>query len=180
MKKLITALAIVAISLTMQAQSAQVLFYGYIEEGVFENADETKKKRKEKAPQKLSDVKISIYSADTLMSEVNARETGFYAVLLGSGSQYKVVFEKEGYFCKTFALDCRDVDYSSSDAALKCLTDVSLFKSVQNTDLQTLCMEPYAKCSYGDGQMVWDMEFTAMAKERFYQMAQPYFMAETK
>ena len=180
MKKILTALAIVAVSLTMQAQSAQVLFYGYVEEGVFENTDETKRKKKEKTPQKLNDVKISIYSADTVMSEVNASETGFYAVLLSSGSQYKVVFEKEGYFCKTFALDCREVDYSSTDAALKCLTDVSLFKSVQNNDLQTLCMEPYAKCAYSDGQMVWDLEYTAMAKERFYQMAQPYFMAETK
>ena len=39
MKKILTALAIVAVSLTMQAQSAQVLFYGYVEEGVFENTD---------------------------------------------------------------------------------------------------------------------------------------------
>ncbi|MEN9640439.1 MAG: hypothetical protein RLZZ262_2308 [Bacteroidota bacterium] len=175
-----SALAIVTISLTMQAQSAQVLFYGYVEEGVYENTDETKRKKKEKTPEKLNNVKISIYSADTLMSEVNARETGFYAVLLSSGSQYKVVFEKDGYFCKTFALDCRNVNYSSNDAALKCLTDVSLYKSVQNSDLQTLCMEPYAKCAFSDGQMQWDMEYTAMAKERFYQMAQPYFMAESK
>ena len=180
MKKLFTVFGIIALTCTMQAQSAQVLFYGYIEEGAFENTDEKKKKKKERAPEKLNNVRIAIYTSDTLMSEIEARETGFYAVLLSAGSQYKVVFEKEGYFGKTFSLDCRDVQYSDTDAALKCLTDVSLFKSVQNNDLRTLCEEPYARCAYREGQMMWDMEYTSATKEKFYEMAQPYFMAAQK
>jgi hypothetical protein len=180
MKKLISVIAVVALTMTIQAQTAQVLFYGYIEEGIFESTDESKKKKKEKNPTKLDDVRISIYTSDTLMSSVEARETGFYAVLLSAGSQYKVVFEKEGYFCKTFALDCRKVEYSNTDAALKCLTDVSLFKSVQNTDLQSFCSEPFARCNYEDGQMVWDLDYTAVTKEKFYEMAQPYYMAASK
>jgi hypothetical protein len=180
MKKLFTVMAVVALTMTMSAQTAQVLFYGYIEEGIFESTDDSKKKKKEKVPDKLNQVKISIYTSDTLMNEVEARETGFYAVLLSSGSQYRVVFEKDGYFCKTFALDCREVEYSSSDAALKCLTDVSLFKSVQNNDIHSLCAEPYARCSYEEGEMVWDLDYTAVAKEKFYEMAQPYFMAAHK
>jgi hypothetical protein len=72
------------------------------------------------------------------------------------------------------------VEYSATDAALKCLTDVSLFKSVQSSDLQMLCSEPYARCNYQEGEMIWDLEYTAVAKEKFYQLAQPYSMASHK
>ena len=163
------------------SQVPQVLFYGYIEEGVFEDPDGgSKKKKKEKTPEKLKGVKAYIYVGDSLMSTVEARETGFYAVLLDAGKNYRITFEKSGYFCKSFQLNCIEVEYPDTDAAMKCLTDVSLFKKVEDDDLLSLCKVPYAKCSYSDGNMKWDLDYTARAKEKFYELAQPYYMAAEK
>jgi hypothetical protein len=181
MKKLSVLAIFMLLGLWTLAQEPQVLFYGYVEEGVFDDPDASaKKKKKEKLPEKLKGVKIFIYENDSLMNTVQARETGFYAVLLDAGKKYRVTFEKEGFFCKCFELDCRDVQYPDTDAAMKCLTDVSLFKKVEDDDLLSLCKVPYAKCSYKDGDMVWDLDYTARAKEKFYELAQPYYMAAEK
>jgi hypothetical protein len=182
MKKLQLFTLFILMSTWAMAQVPQVLFYGYIEEGVFENPNETKKKRKEKTPDKLKGVKVFIYEGDSLRQTVTARETGFYAILLDAGHRYRVTFEKEGYFCKCFELDCREVEYPDTDAAMKCLTDVSLFKKVEDDNLLSLCKVPFAKCAYADssGEMVWDLDYTRRAKEKFYELAEPYYMAQGK
>ncbi|HEY8403656.1 MAG TPA: hypothetical protein VIK71_03510 [Flavobacteriales bacterium] len=180
MKKYITLIFLALVSYWGLAQTPQILFYGYVEEGVFENPNSTKKRKKEKAPEKLSGVKIYVYEGDSVTNIVNARETGFYAILLNAGKRYRVTFEKEGFFCKSFEMDCRDAKFPETDAALKCLTDVSMFKKIEDDDLLSLCRIPYAKCSYQNGEMVWDMEYTARAREKFYELAQPYYMAMEK
>ena len=163
------------------AQSPQVLFYGYIEEGVFTDpASDEKKAKKQRTPEKLKNVKVYIYKQDELLNTVTARETGFYAILLDAGVNYRVTFEKDGYFCKSFEIDCSKVQFPDTDAAMKCLTDVSLFKKVENDDLLSLCKIPFAKCAYQEGEMVWDIEYTERAKEKFYELAQPYYMAAGK
>jgi hypothetical protein len=182
MKKLCTILSLLLITSVISAQNAQVLFYGYIEEGVFTdpNGDAPKKQKKQKAPDKLKNVTVYVYKGEETVSTINARETGFYAVLLDAGSKYRVTFEKEGYFCKSFELDCTNVVYPDTDAAMKCLTDVSLFRKVENDDLLSLCKIPFARCAYEEGEMVWDIEYTQKAKEKFYELAQPYYMAADK
>ena len=156
------------------------LFYGYVEEGQFE--DENPKKKKVKEQEKLAGVKIYTYVGDQLFSEQMARETGFYALMLPAGEKYRVVFEKDGYFCKCFEMDCRKLDFPSNDAALKCLADVSLFRKVEDDNLLNLCKYPFARCAYNpsDREMVWDMEYTVRTREKFYQLAQPYYLAEKK
>jgi hypothetical protein len=182
MKKLLSITLFMMLGLFCFAQAPQVLFYGYVEEGVFENPNSTKRKKKDSVPQKLKGVKIYIYHADSVVSIVEARETGFYAVLLESDKVYRVTFEKEGYFCKSFELNCNEVKYPDDDAAMKCLTDVSLFKKVDDADLLSLCKVPFAKCAYNNstGDMEWDLEYTARAKTKFYELAQPYYMASEK
>lgn len=180
MKKYIALLSLVLVSYWGMAQTPQVLFYGYVEEGVIDNPQVAKKKKREKPPEKLSGVKVFVYEGDKEISIVNARETGFYAVLLSAGKKYRITFEKEGYFCKSFEMDCREAKYPESEAALKCLTDVSLFKKVEDSDLLSLCQIPYAKSKYSDGQMVWDLDYTTRAREKFYELAQPYYMAMEK
>jgi len=180
MKNYITLTFLVLVSYWGLAQTPQVLFYGYVEEGIFDNPNSSKKKKKERAPDKLSGVKIYVYDGDSVANVVNARETGFYAILLNAGKKYRVTFEKEGFFCKSFEMDCRDAKFPETDAALKCLTDVSMFKKVEDDDLLSLCRVPYAKCNYQNGEMVWDMEYTARAREKFYELAQPYYMAMEK
>ena len=162
------------------AQSPQVLFYGYIEEGKFDDPNLAKKRKKEKAPEKLKGVKIFVYSEDSLLNTVEARETGFYALLLNAGISYRITFEKDNYFCKSFELDCTDAQYPSNEGAIKCLTDVSLFKMIDNDDLLSLCKVPFAKCKFINGDMIWDMEYTERAREKFYELAQPYYMASGK
>ncbi|MBX7051265.1 MAG: hypothetical protein K1X54_04430 [Flavobacteriales bacterium] len=181
MKKVITFTLFLFIGLCLSAQTPQVLFYGYIEEGVFvDPTGDVKKSKRQKAPEKLKNVKVFVYKGGDLINTVSARETGFYALLLDAGSKYSVTFEKDGYFCKTFEIDCSDVKFHGTDAAMKCLTDVSLFKKVDDDSLLSLCKEPFAKCTYQDGEMVWDIEYTEKAKEKFYELAQPYYMAQGK
>lgn len=182
MKKLCSILTLILVTTVAMAQKPQVLFYGYIEEGVFAdpNGDTPKKQKKQKAPDKLKNVNLFVYKGDEVVTTLNARETGFYAVLLDAGAKYMVTFEKEGYFCKSFELDCTSVKYQDTEAAMKCLTDVSLFKKVENDDLLSLCKTPFARCSYAGGEMVWDIEYTQKAKEKFYELAQPYYMASDK
>lgn len=183
MKKVISALVFSLLTMVTTAQSDVIncLFYGYVEEGQFDD-DAVSKRKKVKEPQKLGDVKIFVYVGDQLQSEQVARETGFYALLLGAGQKYRVVFEKDGYFCKCFELDCRQLNYPTNDAALKCLADVSLFKKVEDDNLLNLCKYPFARCAYNatDREMVWDMEYTERTKQKFYQLAQPYYLAEKK
>ncbi len=163
------------------AQAPQVLFYGYVEEGVFADpSGDGKKAKKQKPPEKLKNVKIYIYKQEELLNTVTARETGFYALLLDAGMNYRVTFEKDGYFCKSFEIDCTKVQFPDTDAAMKCLTDVSLFKKVENDDLLSLCKIPFAKCAYKEGEMLWDIQYTERAKEKFYELAQPYYMASGK
>jgi len=182
MKNLYTMLTCLLLAIVSAAQMElpSCLFYGYVEEGIFEDSPNARKKNK--APARLSNVKIYTYVGDQLQSESSARENGFYALMLTAGEKYRVVFEKDGYFCKCFELDCRKLDFSSNDAALKCLTDVSLFRKVEDDDLLNLCKYPFARCLYSSSEksMVWDMEYTERTKQKFYQLAQPYYLAEKR
>lgn len=179
MKKVIIFLFVLFSAVDMWSQIPQVLFYGYIEEGVFEDEDAVATSKKKKA-KKLSDVTVYVYIGDSLQSTQKARETGFYASLLNSGNVYRIVFEKNGYFCKCFELDCREVAYPSDDMAIKCLTDVTLFKKIDDADLLNLCNIPFAKAVFNSSQnnLTWDMEYTARIKEKFFALAQPYYLAE--
>jgi hypothetical protein len=181
MKNVLLSALFALLGLTIHAQTPQVLFYGYIEEGLFQDpSGDVKKSKKQKPPEKLKNVKVFIYQGEEMLSTLSARETGFYAILLDAGKKYRVTFEKEGYFCKSFEIDCSKVEFPDTDAAMKCLTDVSLFKKVENDDLLSLCKIPFAKCAYKEGEMSWDIEYTEKAKEKFYELAQPYYMAAGK
>ncbi len=181
MKKLHLATLFLLIGMYAMAQTPQVLFYGYVEEGIFvDPSGDAKKSRKQKNPEKLRNVTVYVYQGDVLINTVSGRESGFYAVLLESGAKYNVTFEKDGFFCKSFEVDCRNVQFPETDAAMKCLTDVSLFKKVEDEEMLALCHVPFAKCSFKNGDMVWDVEYTERAKEKFYELAQPYYMASGK
>lgn len=183
MKKIAFTLLIFCTFLNVWSQTPQVMFYGYVEEGKLDIEETDKKKRsKEKPAAKLTGVNVYVYEGETLLSTQTARETGFYAAILNSGKTYHVVFEKEGYFCKSFELDCTNVTYPTEDAAIKCLTDVSLFKKVDDADLLNLCKVPFAKAKFDNSihNLVWDMEYTARIKTKFQTLAQPYYTAEAK
>jgi hypothetical protein len=179
MKKIMSVLMVFCATLNGWSQIPQVLFYGYIEEGRFESEEVNSSSKKEKAPAKLSDVSIYVYSGDSLISTEKARESGFYASVLNSGIVYRIVFEKQGYFCKCFELDCRQLQYPSDEAAVKCPTDITLFKKVDDADLLNLCSIPFAKASFNMSHtnLTWDMEYTARIKEKFFDLAQPYYTA---
>ncbi|MDZ4823748.1 MAG: hypothetical protein SH856_09835 [Flavobacteriales bacterium] len=183
MKRILSVIALVLTASCLWAQVPQVLFYGYIEEGIFQSdVVKHKKKGNDETPKKLSDARVFVYVGDSLLRTMDARSTGFYALLLDGGEKYRVVFEREGYFCKCFEMDCRNVAYNTEEGAMKCLTDVSLFKKVDNADLLSFCKVPYAKCKYDTEtiDMAWDMEYTQRAKEKFYELAEPYYLAQKK
>jgi hypothetical protein len=157
------------------------MFYGYVEQGQIEEEDAGKKK-KAKAPPKLKEVNVFVYSGDSIIQSNKVRETGFYAALLPKGAVYHVVFEKEGFFCKSFEIDCRDIEYPHDDAAIKCMTDVTLFPKVEDSDLLNLCKVPYAKAQFdiSTGNISWDMAYTDRIKQKFIALAQPYYTASSK
>lgn len=181
MKKIYLTLLVFCISSLVFAQSPQLMFYGYVEHGQLEEEDAGKKK-KAKAPPKLKDVNVFVYAGDSVIQSLKARETGFYATLLPKGNVYHVVFEKEGFFCKSFEIDCRDIEFPSDDAAIKCMTDVSLFPKVEDSDLLNLCKVPYAKAQFdkSTGNISWDMAYTDRIKQKFVALAQPYYTATSK
>jgi len=181
MKKICLTLLVFCISSLVFAQAPQLMFYGYVEQGQLQE-EEVEKKKKAKAPPKLKDVNVFVYSGDSIIQSVKARETGFYAALLLKGSVYHVVFEKEGFFCKSFEIDCRDIEFPSGDAAIKCMTDVTLFPKVEDSDLLNLCKVPYAKAQFdiSTGNISWDMDYTDRIKQKFIALAQPYYTATSK
>lgn len=180
MKKITTLLLIFCFSKIAFSQTPQVLFYGYIEQGILEENEEVTKKSK--GPAKLRDTKLFVYSQDSLIQIINSRETGFYAALLNEGQVYKLVFEKEGYFCKCFEIDCRNIEFADTDVAIKCLVDVTLFPKIEDSDLLNLCKIPYAKASFNEEtqEIVWDMAYTEKVKSKFLALAQPYYTAMTQ
>ncbi|MFN8776699.1 MAG: hypothetical protein ACK5XV_08035 [Flavobacteriales bacterium] len=182
MKNLISALffGLLTSGSWAQGEVPSCLFYGYVEEGQFDEADS--KKKKAKLSSKVANARIQIFVGDMLQSEQESRETGFYALMLPAGEKYRVVFEKEGYLSKCFEMDCRKLSVPAADMAYKCLVDVSLFRQVEDTNVTNLCKIPFARCTFdpAEGEMVWDMEYTVRTQEKFYQLAQPYYLAEKK
>lgn len=178
MKKLLTTLVIFFICAQLFAQQAQVMFYGYVEQGQLESTAASNKKKKKTAP-KLAQVKMYVYAGSEIISTSDVRETGFFATVLPSGKNYHIVFEKEGYFCKSFELDCTEVTRPNDDTAIKCLVDVSLFEKVDDADLLNLCNVPFAKAKFDaeKKEMEWDMDYTEKIKTQFELLAQPYYTA---
>ncbi|MEZ4800702.1 MAG: hypothetical protein R2809_13190 [Flavobacteriales bacterium] len=93
MKKLVTTLVTFFICAQLFAQQAQVMFYGYVEQGQIESTSTSSKKKKKSAP-KLAQVKMYVYSGSEIISTADVRETGFFATVLPAGKSYHIVFEK--------------------------------------------------------------------------------------
>lgn len=159
MKTLLTLLIAFIVSFNIHAQHAKVMLYGYTETGSMEVKTEN---RRSKKPTKLDAVTIQIFVNDELVSSVKSRETGFYATLLDAGTKYKIVFEKEGFHCKSIELDCTNVVYPDHEPAIKCMTDISLYPQTGSQELIDLCKQPFAKAKFDSatGGMEWDMAYT--------------------
>ena len=121
MKKIITLFWLIAVTTTLQAQKAQMLFYGVVEEGILTdpNSDDALSNKKQKN-RPLSQVTVHVYAGGELLSSSESKESGFYGVLLKSGGNYEVVFEKNGYFSKTYSMNCRNLLHPADGSALKC------------------------------------------------------------
>jgi hypothetical protein len=142
-----------------------MLFYGVIEEGVLidPSGDQTVKNKKSKP---IKDVSVSVFSGGELISTNQSKETGFYGVLLKSGSTYDIVFEKDGYFKKNYQLNCKKLEHPADGSALKCLIDIDLFKSVDVAELKELSQKPFGICS--------------VIKVKFFELAQPAYKQNEK
>jgi hypothetical protein len=179
MKKIITLFLLATLSTGVYAQKAQMLFYGVIAEGILSDptADENSKNRKQKP---IKDVKVSVFAAGELVSTHVSKETGFYGVLLKSGGSYEVVFEKDGYFSKTYVMNCKKLEHPADGSALKCLIDIDLFKSVDQAELTDLSKKPYGICSVNRNEFVWDTEAMHKHKVKFFELAQPAYLQNEK
>jgi len=181
MKKIITLCAL-ALSLTIgHAQKAQLLFYGVIEEGMIRPSD-TKplpidKRSKQKA---IEQVNVNVYVAGELVSSTISKESGFYGVLLKTGSSYEVVFEKDGYFSKTFVMNCKNLKHPVDGSALKCPMDIDLYKSVDSKELQAMAKKPYGMCSVTQNELKWDKETMTANRKKFLEIAQPLYQPNEK
>jgi hypothetical protein len=180
MKKILSTLSVLLVAVAMVAQTPQVLFYGYIEEGYFET--NMPKKVADGEPERLQGVKVKVMVGDEVVHSINCRTTGFYAVLLKEGQLYHVVFEKDGYLPRTFELNTAGLEFPNDEATIKCVADVSLYKKVDNTEVAAFVKAPFARCAYNKGkhEMVWDMEYTRQTKSQFANMAEPLYSVMKK
>jgi hypothetical protein len=173
-------LCLIGLSVSAQSKPAQCLLYGYVEAISTESA--TLEKDNHQLPNRLSNVTIYLHDEDSLLLSRKGRETGFYALILPGGKKYRVTFEKEGYFCKTFEFDLHQLDATSDGDALKCVADVELFPLVDNKELRDLSTETFARGTFNPSnkQLVWDRDYIMQKRQRFYELAQPYYLAEKK
>lgn len=179
MKKIITLICLAVLTTGLQAQKAQMLFYGIIEEGVLVDptGDDSPKAAKQKP---LKDVKVHVYAAGELISSNSSKESGFYGVLLKSGGNYEVVFEKDGYFSKSYELNCKNLQHPADGSALKCPLDIDLFKAVDHAELKQLSEKPYGICSVNRNEIQWNKEAMRKNKVKFYELAQPLYLQNEK
>lgn len=180
MKHILSTLSVLLLAIAMTAQTPQVLFYGYIEEGYFES--NMPKKVADGEPERLQGVKVKVMVGDEIVHSITCRNTGFYAVLLKEGQVYQVVFEKDGYLPRTFELNTAGLEFPNDEATIKCVADVSLFKKIDNPEVAEFVKAPYARCTYHKGkhEMVWDMHYTGEVKTKFANMAEPLYSAMKK
>jgi hypothetical protein len=181
MKKMIPLLWLALFATCMQAQKAQMLFYGVIEEGVLQdpNGDAASVARKEKS-KPLKDVQVHVYLGGELISSNASKESGFYGVLLKSGGNYEVVFEKNGYFSKRYALNCKNLEHPADGSALKCPLDIELFKAVESAELEALSKKHFGICSVNRNDIKWDKEAMHKQKVSFFELAQPMYLQNEK
>ena len=179
MKKIITLILMAALTVEVHAQKAQMLFYGVIEEGILidPSGDQNVKNKKSKP---IKDVNVCVFSGGELITTNQSKETGFYGVLLKSGCTYDVVFEKDGYFKKTYQLNCKKLEHPADGSALKCLIDIDLFKSVDVAELKELSQKPYGICSVIRNQIQWDTKGMYENKVKFFELAQPAYLKNVK
>ena len=179
MKKIITLLWLAVLTSGLQAQKAQMLFYGVIEEGVLmdPSGDVAVKPGKSRP---IKDVKVLVYTAGELVSSNVSKETGFYGVLLKSGGNYDVIFEKDGYFSRKYELNCKNLEHPADGSALKCPLDIDLFKAVEHAELKHLSEKTYGICSVNRNEIKWNKEAMMKDKVKFYELAQPLYLQNEK
>ena len=179
MKKIITLLLLAAIATGLQAQKAQMLFYGVIEEGILTDptGDDAQKSKRQKP---LKDAKVHVYAAGELISSNVSKESGFYGVLLKSGGSYEVVFEKDGYFSRTYTLNCKNMEHPADGNVLKCPLDIDLFKAVDQAELKQMSEKPYGICSVNRNEIQWNKEAMRKNNVKFYELAQAVYMQNEK
>jgi hypothetical protein len=179
MKKIITLLCLSVLTFGLQAQKAQMLFYGVIEEGVLmdPHGDAVPKTGKSKP---IKDVKVMVYAAGELISSNVSKETGFYGVLLKSGGNYEVVFEKAGYFSRKYELNCKNLIHPSDGSALKCPLDIDLFKEVDHAELRHMSEKTYGTCSVNRNEIQWNKETMMKNKVKFFELAKPLYPQNEK
>lgn len=177
MKKILTLITVVLSLSVTHAQKAQLIFYGIIEEGMFQDTKDDTKQGKNKP---LKDVNVHVYLAGEQISTTTSKETGFYGVLLKAGSTYEVVFEKDGYFSKTYVMNCKNLKHSTDGSALKCPMDIDLFKALENAELQKMTEKPYGMCSVAQNQLKWDVDAMTANRKKFYEIGRPLYLQNNK
>lgn len=177
MKTGITLLMLLCSMTLVHAQKAQLLFYGVVEEGMLPETKLADGKGTRKNSKALTQVNVMVYAAGELVSSTSTKENGFYGVLLKSGANYEVVFEKDGYFSKTFVMNCRSIQHPVDGSALKCPMDIDLYKSLDNAELKEMCKKPYGICSVNQHEMNWNKEAMTEHRKKFYEVAVPLYQA---
>jgi hypothetical protein len=161
----------------VHAQKAQLLFYGVVEEGMIPTSDADVNKGKKKPNKAIDRVNVMVYAAGELVSSTTTKENGFYGVLLKTGTNYEVVFEKDGYFSKTFVMNCKSIKHPTDGSALKCPMDIDLYKSLDSAELREMCKKPYGICSVNQHEIKWNKDAMTENRKKFYELAVPLYQA---
>jgi len=177
MKTVITLCMLLCSLSLVHAQKAQLLLYGIVEEGMIPQSESAQAKANKKPNKAIDRVNVMVYAAGELVSSTTTKENGFYGVLLKTGANYEVIFEKDGYFSKTYVMNCKSIQHPADGSALKCPMDIDLYKSLDNAELREICKKPYGICSVNQHEMKWNKEAMTEHRKKFYEIAVPLYQA---
>lgn len=125
-------------------------------------------------------VRVRVYSDGELISTTESKESGFYGVLLKSGANYEVVFEKDGFFSRKFEMNCRKLERPVDGGALKCPLDIEMYKTVESAELKRMSEKTFGTCSVIRTDIQWNRDFIVKNKAKFLEIAKPLYEQNEK
>lgn len=151
--------------------NAKVLLYGYVTQGNLENV--TAPKKKGVVEEHLNDVTIILYEDGKEIKTMKNRQTGFYSVVLESGKNYQLAFQRDGFISKRVSVEASEIPEKNYDEAFKMFTDITLFPEMEGKDFSKYSKRIIAKCVYNKSKdrMAWDMDYAREVWGLFLEMS---------
>ena len=171
MKALVLSFTLMFLASTAWCGNAKILLYGYVTQGNLEHVVAPKKKGI--VEEYLNDVTITLYEDGKKIKTIKNRQTGFYSVILKSGKNYQLAFQRDGFICKRISVEAAEIPKKNYKEAFKMFTDIAHFPEIEGKDFTKYSKSVIAKCVYNKSKdrMAWDMNYAREVWGLFLEMS---------